>query len=120
MIILDIPFPPCPKPRPRFVRDGWAHMPPKYVEWKREVAPLLVAQAKAQNLQIPISDPCHIEILLVCPSRRGDIDNWCGSIFDALVQSQVLADDNLSILPELTARWRRGMPQCTVTLTPIL
>jgi len=95
-------------------------MPPKYVEWKREVAPILLAQAKGQNIAIPISDPCHIEILLASPSRRGDLDNWCGSVFDALVQSQILIDDNLGVLPELTARWKRGVPQCTVILTPIL
>ncbi|WAS04830.1 RusA family crossover junction endodeoxyribonuclease [Gloeomargaritales cyanobacterium VI4D9] len=119
MITFDVPYPACPKPRPRFVRNGWAHLPPKYVHWKRESAPLLVAQAKAQNLQIPISDPHSVEILLISPSCRGDIDNWCGSVFDVLVQAGILVDDNLKVLPELTARWKRGVPSCTVTLTPI-
>jgi len=94
-------------------------MPPKYVEWKRQAIPVLLAQAKAQNLQIPISAPHKIEIALESPSSRGDLDNWAGSVLDALVESGVLADDNLAILPELIARWKRGAPACTVTLTPV-
>ena len=119
-IIFDVPYPACPKPRPRFVRDGWAHMPPKYVAWKRQAIPALLAQAKAQNLQIPITDPHRIEIVLESPSSRGDIDNWAGSVLDVLVQSAILADDNLLIVPELIARWKRGAPACcTVTLVPV-
>jgi Holliday junction resolvase RusA-like endonuclease len=87
-----------PKARPRVTVNG-AYMPPKYRQWKQGAILDLSQQHQGHKLTAVRS----IDIVMTGKhSRRGDLDNISGSILDALVQSGVLVNDNLTVVPRLS------------------
>ena len=104
-----------PKARPRVTRSGHAYLPSSYAHWKRAA----IAQLTGQWRGGPIDQPVAIGIILTGRhSRRGDCDNISGAVLDALVQSQILIDDNLIHVPQLGVRLEYGNqpPIATVKL----
>lgn len=85
-----------PKARPR-LGGGRAYLPDNYRRWKNDAIAQLFSQRQGLD---PISK-CQIEIE-IGGKQIGDCDNIAGSILDALVQSNVLVDDRLSIVCRLT------------------
>jgi Holliday junction resolvase RusA-like endonuclease len=87
-LVLDGPI--VPKARARTTRNGTYH-PHNYQRWKKTA----IASFRKQWTHAPLSGVLVSVVLQGKHSRRGDADNVSGAILDALVQSQVLQDDNL-------------------------
>ena len=79
-----------PKARPR-AWNGRNLTPERYRNWKRDAISLL----RPQYLWAPLSGVAVSIQLIGKHSRRGDADNIAGAILDALVQAEILKDDNL-------------------------
>jgi hypothetical protein len=62
-----------------------------------------------QKLRFPIDIRVHISIA-IGGRQRGDIDNIAGSVLDALVQSDILADDQLAVVGKLTIEHFPDLP----------
>ena len=81
-----------PKARARVTRNGTFH-PHRYQQWKKAA----IATLKDLVPSEPNLSGVHVEIILQGKHpRRGDLDNLAGSCLDALVQSDILKDDNLN------------------------
>lgn len=88
-----------PKARPRNSRSGHSYLPKNYREWKSDAIILLTAQHQGAAFDVPVA----VSILLTGKhSQRGDGDNVMGSILDAMVQAEILTDDNLKQLPSVS------------------
>ena len=88
-----------PKARPRFA-FGHAYMPTKYKVWKAGAIASLTQQWAGRDTL----STARIIITLGSKGQRGDLDNICGSVLDALVQAGVLEDDRLSCVPEIAIK----------------
>lgn len=86
--VIDGPI--VPKARPR-AWNGRNLIPKKYRQWKKGA----IAVFSQQWQHAPLSGVDVSIQLSGKHSRRGDLDNISGAILDALVQSEVLKDDNL-------------------------
>lgn len=88
-----------PKARPRLTHSGRAYLPDAYRQWKAGSIDHLKSQYQGDRLLRvrSISIELHGK-----HSRRGDSDNIAGSILDALVQAEILAGDNLVVVPKLS------------------
>jgi Holliday junction resolvase RusA-like endonuclease len=92
-----------PKARPRMSQrqvegktKSITYMPQNYVKWKNSAIAVLAEQKLHYLLDMPI-DYFKISILIKGnQNRNSDLDNIAGSILDALVQSRVIANDNLN------------------------
>lgn len=87
-----------PKARARVTANG-TFLPPRYRQWKQAAQIEILSQLSGSDVEFPITKAA-IYIQLLGP-HRGDADNICGSVLDALVQAKILQDDRLSCLPEL-------------------
>jgi len=88
-----------PKARPRV--SGHGYLPDNYRKWRNDAESQLLSQGTPPHSLTNIS----IRIVLIGKhSRRGDIDNISGSILDALVATNIIKDDNLLNVPELSVK----------------
>lgn len=95
-IKFSIPGAVVPKARARVTRKE-TYMPSRYQQWKDDA----IAEFIYQNSnKPPIDYPVSIEVEIY-GAVRGDVDNIAGAILDAMVQSNVLIDDRISIVPQL-------------------
>lgn len=79
-----------PKARAQTTKNGTYH-PHRYQAWKKEAITLL----KPQYPWAPLSG-VSINIQLIGKhNRSGDADNIAGAVLDAMVQAEILQDDNL-------------------------
>lgn len=105
-----------PKARPRVTRNG-IFMPPKYREWKKNAIARLINQTNEHSLT-----NIKVNVILIGKhNRRGDADNIIGSILDALVQSEILADDNLCCVTGISLELRydkKKDPYTVIQITP--
>jgi Holliday junction resolvase RusA-like endonuclease len=81
-----------PKARPRVTTNG-TYMPGNYTQWKATAIRSIKEQVKAH---LPKAKYSLAIALSGKHSRAGDLDNISGSIMDALVQSGILAGDNMT------------------------
>lgn len=89
-----------PKARPRVV-DRRAFMPQNYTDWKDRAIDSLRTQYIGEAIAVPVS----LDVVLIGKhSRKCDADNEIGSICDALVQAEILADDNMLKIPSESIR----------------
>lgn len=89
-----------PKARPRVV-DRRAFMPQNYTDWKDRAIDSLRTQHIGEAIAVPVS----LDVVLIGKhSRKCDGDNTIGSLADALVQSGILADDNMLRVPSESIR----------------
>lgn len=89
-----------PKARPRVV-DRRAFMPQNYTDWKDRAIYSLRTQYVGKAIAVPVS----LDVVLIGKhSRKCDGDNTIGSLADALVQSGILAEDNLLKVPSESIR----------------
>ncbi len=87
-----------PKARPRNSRKGHSYLPEDYREWKSNAIDALADQHSGVAFDVPVA----IAVILAGKhSRQGDGDNVMGSILDAMVQAEILTDDNLKRLPSV-------------------
>lgn len=104
-----------PKARPR--STGKHHyLPTVYRDWKAQA----IAQLQCQSGPAKMSG-VHLDVLLKGKhSRRGDADNIIGSIMDALVQAQILANDNLATVSALSIalQYNNDPPTALITIIP--
>lgn len=85
-----------PKARPRV--SGHGYLPSNYRQWRNDAECQLLTQSRPPH---PLSNVSITILLIGKHNRRGDADNISGSILDALVATNILADDNLKSVPEL-------------------
>jgi Holliday junction resolvase RusA-like endonuclease len=83
-----------PKARPRIGDNGHIYMPPHYAEWKKKHSLELAMQYYNRNLSRKWIYPLSLA-LDYHGSYVGDSDNIFGSVLDALVDGEVIANDNL-------------------------
>lgn len=89
-----------PKARPRVV-DRRAFMPQNYTDWKDRAIYSLRTQYIGEAIAVPVS----LDVVLLGKHlRKCDADNVIGAIADALVQSEILADDNMLKIPSESIR----------------
>lgn len=107
-LLIDGPI--VPKARARVTRNGTFH-PGNYQEWKRNA----IFELSRQWAGEPLSGVTVSVTLKGKHSRRGDADNVSGAILDALVQSGILKDDNLTHVRELHVYldWNKKIPPTT-------
>lgn len=87
-----------PKPRPIVTKQG-TFMPKRYTIWKTNA----IIDFRTQYKASPLAKVESITIKLIGKhSRRGDCDNISGAVLDALVQAEILANDNLMVVPMLS------------------
>jgi Holliday junction resolvase RusA-like endonuclease len=109
-----------PKARARVTRRG-TFMPKNYVTWKDSAIAELRLQSSHLRDRLPL-EGVGIDITLSGKhSRRGDLDNISGAVLDALVQAQVLRNDNLVCVLALAVRLHYGKaePITQITIDPI-
>lgn len=102
-----------PKARPRFAK-GHSYLPDRYRQWKDAA----IFSLRGQWGDKPPIDRARVEIALR-GAHRGDLDNLAGSILDALVQSSVLLDDRLTVVPWLCVCAKPGDKGADIWLEPI-
>jgi Holliday junction resolvase RusA-like endonuclease len=74
------------------------------IEWKNNAIASLAKQKEGMGAEFPLRGVA-IAISLRGKHHRGsDIDNIAGSLLDALVQSKILKNDNMSAVTELSIR----------------
>ena len=104
-----------PKARPR--STGKHHyLPAPYRAWKSQA----IAQLQRQSAPARMTG-VRLDVLLKGKhSRRGDADNIIGSIMDALVQAQILANDNLATVSGLSIelQYNADPPTALITISP--
>ena len=108
--IASLDIEPHAKGRPRVTRRGRAYTPPRTAQWEREAAHLANLQWNGE----PLSEPCSIsaDFWFPRPQRlcwktrpmepqhwpcRGDIDNLCKALLDALQLGCIIRDDRLCV-----------------------
>lgn len=96
-----------PKARPRF-NGSQAYLPSGYRGWRSAAYLEVLSQLTNQTKTLPIQKAA-VEIQLV-GQRQGDLDNVLGSCLDLLVQSQVIIDDRISCIPEMSIKSVPGEP----------
>ena len=109
-----------PKARPRVTSSG-TFMPENYTLWKKYAIRSLSEQKLHHLIQYPINS-CKIRI--ICKGIQhlnSDADNITGSIFDALVQSKVIKNDNLVTIKEFSFRYIQSNEKLKIVIeiTPI-
>lgn len=97
------------KARPRFGKNGSIHTADNYGNWKTE------AIAHLSTLSIPgtIPQPCKVKCQFV-NFASSDSDNLTGSVLDALVQAEILANDSSSYVAASSGKfvkWRKRKGQ---------
>lgn len=88
-----------PKARPRGNANGCYYLPERYRLWREETAVILRQQMPVgfQGYDTPVS------VSIRCYGKwRGDADNIAGAILDALVDVQVLPNDSLNYVQQLS------------------
>lgn len=107
----------APKARPRVTCRG-TFMPPAYRNWKATAIAAFRNQAAHQGIISPMRRATITINLVGKHPRRSDCDNLAGSVLDALVQSRVLANDNLNCVPSLAIAlsWSKASPIAEITL----
>lgn len=110
-----------PKARPRVTRNG-TFMPIRYRDWRNYAETEILALIKQQGIEslLPV-ERATIEISLTGKHRMsGDADNILGSFLDALVAVEVLKNDNLSCIPEVSLKFNPdGELGAFITITPL-
>lgn len=110
-----------PKARPRVTRNG-TFMPVRYRDWRNYAETEILALIKQQGIEniLPM-ERATIEIYLTGKHRMsGDADNILGSFLDALVAVEVLKNDNLSCIPEVSLKFNPdGELGAFITITPL-
>lgn len=101
-----IPMQPMACPRPRVTKRGHAFMPKPYVTWKRSVIAWLFTEWDGHRFESGVS----LRIVAVFKRRsstpkkrpnrelkttKPDIDNVAKACMDAMVECEILKDDNL-------------------------
>lgn len=87
----------------------------RYLAWKNPA----ILQAKTQTIVREITSTEITATFFVEDRRHRDLDNMLASVLDALVGAQVLADDNVFILPKITAIFGgidKEKPRCDIIL----
>ncbi len=104
-----------PKARARTTTNGTYH-PRRYNNWKRGAIADISDQYQGDPLE-------YAEVTINLSgkhNRQGDADNVAGAVLDALVQANVLKDDNMKRVPSLTIAldWqKKAEPKATVVLS---
>lgn len=85
--------------------------PHKYQRWRQAA----IAELSSQYRGNPLSGVSILIVLKGKHSRRCDADNVAGAILDALVQAQVLKDNNLMCVHSLTVslEWDKKLQPIT-------
>ncbi len=106
-----------PKARPKVTING-TFMPRRYRDWKS--AAILSFRSQYQGQNKAITRTKLVTVLLVGKhNRRGDADNIAGAILDALVQADIIANDNLLVVPKLSIELiydKKLPPMCTIEI----
>jgi Holliday junction resolvase RusA-like endonuclease len=110
MIVLKINIRPIPKPCGALMKGKLVMNPIKvladgtsYGQWKKNVAFLIEKQLGKAKLKTAISNIYGIAYQVICPLARKDLSNCIESVQDALVESGLIEDDRLSIVPRIHA-----------------
>ena len=91
---IDVGIAPRPATRPRFSSKGQVYNDPAYKAWLKSFSEIVRKKWEHECL----TQISHIEIVFHGQSRRGDLDNYLKACLDGLVYSQVIKNDNLSVL----------------------
>jgi Holliday junction resolvase RusA-like endonuclease len=108
-----------PKARPRFKAGQGGFLPKRYRDWKQSAIAELLTQVHTID-GLPLST-AHVQVT-IHGSRRGDLDNLCGAIFDALVQAGILKDDSVVCVPAMVLQHHpvpTSQAMTTIRLTPV-
>lgn len=113
-----IPWPGMPKARPRVTENG-TYMPPKYVEWKKNVAQYLGYQSR--RVEGPVSlyfifteGHVHVRVVPIVENYqrdkgvKADIDNLIGGVMDAMEEAGTLVNDSQVVHVTATIQNRRS------------
>lgn len=93
-----------PKARPRYSKKTRKHLlPQNYRKWKNNAIAQLVIQRQDLRLDSELEEvKVHVDFY---GGHRGDLDNMIGSVLDACVQANIIVDDRLAIVSEISARY---------------
>lgn len=110
-----------PKARPRVTRNG-TFMPIRYRDWRDSAESKLLIQVEQRGIEslLPV-ERATLEIQLTGKHRMsGDADNILGSFLDALVAVNVLKNDNLTCIPEVSLKFNPdGELGAFITIAPL-
>lgn len=88
---------PIPQGRPKVSRFG-VYYGKKSTAYRKELVTLL---GGLRGDKPPIDYPVHVTLILAGLSPRADLDNSAKNIMDALVDAQVIQDDNATVVRQL-------------------
>lgn len=86
-----------------FYKNGRMFVLPstRFVEWHKNAE----QQIKQLDENVCFDSPCHVDIQFYhSDNRRRDSDNLLSSIFDLLVDTNVLSDDSTKIVKSFTVK----------------
>lgn len=107
-VVLRIPVPSVPAPRPRVRHDGHTYYPADYSEWQSDTATVMRAAWHRAGQTAPISTPVGVTIFHQAQSMiiwldpdgpprvkglAGDLDNHVKAVLDAMVKAGILVSD---------------------------
>jgi Holliday junction resolvase RusA-like endonuclease len=104
-----------PKARARITSRGNFHCQ-RYCDWMETAIAELTYQKLTKGYNQELALPCSLQIVLINPKKRGDIDNLAGSIMDALVKAEIVKNDNLNNINNLYIKTDNTLDKLTRTL----
>lgn len=107
-----------PKARPRF-NGGNISLPRNYRGWKNTAYLEIIKQlGELSDIDLPIKK-ASVEVHLL-GQLKGDADNILGSYLDLLVMANILCDDRLTCVPEVSLKSITGKSiGANIVITPL-
>lgn len=106
-LTIKVPIAPRPASRPRFSSKGQVYNDPSYKQWLTDFTEIARRLWEHECLH----HVSHIEVTFNGQTKRGDLDNYLKSALDGLVYSQVLSNDNLTVLDSIESKFIRIVNQ---------
>lgn len=97
-------------------------MPQAYSDWMEGSVTELIIQSREFQIWEPLPGPLSVAIAFNGKhNRQSDLDNLSGSIFDAMVKAEILPNDNMMIVTQLSAsiEWSKNEPTTIIQLESV-
>ena len=100
---IRVPLAPRPASRPRFNSKGQVYNDATYKKWLSDFTEIVRRDWEFECF----TKVSHIEVTFNATTKRGDLDNYLKAALDGLVYSQVLHNDNLTVLDSIQTKFIR-------------